>query len=72
MKTNNGKLANERMALQLVNEGKALGAEILRVIEVHPILALFPEAFCLQGHPLAVRAACRYVGEALHKMAQSN
>lgn len=66
------KLANERMALMLVNEGKAMGAEILAVIKANPVLSLFPELFHLAGHPLCIRAACRFVGEGLHRWAQSN
>jgi hypothetical protein len=65
-------LANERMGLMLHNEGLALGAEIMRVIDMNPVLALFPSAFCLTGHPITVHAACCYVGQELHKLAMSN
>jgi hypothetical protein len=65
-------LANERMGLMLHNEGLALGAEIMRVIDMNPVLALFPSAFSLVGHPITIQAACCYVGQELHRQAMSN
>ena len=65
-------LAMSRMDLQAENEGRALGQEIMSVIERAPVLSLFPSAFVLSGHPRVIYEAVNYVGRELHRIAQSN
>jgi len=65
-------LQTERLGLSLHNEGLDLGKQIMAIIRQQPILALFPEAFGLMGHPITINAACRYVGCELHRIAESN